>query len=67
MKFTDLAIAAAFLVPSASALVLGQDHDLKPYLHHDMRNLGHYGGMDTDTSPVDLDQFPQWVNEEGYW
>jgi hypothetical protein len=77
MKFTNLAIAMAFLALSASADVRGEDHDLKPYLHHDMRNLFSHGGMVTDTTPVDMDterttpvdleQFPQWATEEGYW
>jgi hypothetical protein len=84
MKFTNLAVAAAFLVPSISANVRGgEDHDLQPYLHHNLRNLkgmmkhgmmgrkssigskGSKGG--SDQKPVDLEQFPQWATEEGYW
>jgi hypothetical protein len=41
MKYTNLAIAAAaFLMPAVvSANVRGEDHDLQPYLHHNLRNL----------------------------
>jgi hypothetical protein len=40
MKYTNLAIAAAFLMPTVvSANVRGEDHDLQPYLHHNLRNL----------------------------
>jgi hypothetical protein len=80
MTFTNLANAAAFLVPSASANVRGEDHDLRPYLHHNLRNLkrkkgmmkggmmGRKGSKDSkDTTPTDLEQFPQWATEEGYW
>jgi hypothetical protein len=68
MKFTNLAIATTFLAPSRSANIRSEDHDLKPYLHHNLRNLrNHKGGMDTDSTPVDLEQFPQWATEEGYW
>jgi hypothetical protein len=88
MKYTNLAIAAAFLMPTVvSANVRGEDHDLQPYLHHNLRNLkgmmkdgmmgsrksskgsskGNKGGTTDNKEPVDLEQFPQWATEEGYW
>jgi hypothetical protein len=85
MKYTNLAIAAAFLMPAfVSASVRGEDHDLQPYRHHNLRNLkgmmkdgmmgsrksskgkGNKGGA-TDKEPIDLEHFPQWATEEGYW
>jgi hypothetical protein len=45
MKFTHLAIAAAFLVQSTSANVRGEDHDLEPYLRQSRRSMQMKGDM----------------------